>query len=96
MTANKIIILLAGIFLASILHGCTTSQSTTTATTEQSSTHKGRAQLWQENCNRCHNARSSKYYSDEQWDLAMHHMRIRGSLTAHETKAILEFLQSAN
>ena len=57
---------------------------------------KGRAQLWTENCMRCHNARSSKYYNDDQWDVAMMHMRIRGNLTAHETKSITEFLQSAN
>lgn len=57
---------------------------------------KGRAQLWSENCMKCHNARSSKYYNDEQWDVAMMHMRIRGNLTADETKSITEFLQSAN
>ena len=92
-TAIPLLILTA--VLSSILHGCATSDKMTPQT-PASSAHKGRTQLWQENCNGCHNARSSKYYSDEQWDVAMHHMRVRGSLTAHETREILEFLQFAN
>ena len=97
MIANQPFILLATLSLASLLQGCSAPQSdSATATTQQSSPHKGRTQLWQENCNLCHNARSSRYYSDEQWDIAMHHMRVRGYLTAHETREILEFFQSAN
>jgi hypothetical protein len=97
MSTSKIIFA-AGIVASFLfmLHGCTRSTSTATTSAADSSPHKGRTQLWQENCNRCHNARSSRYYGDEQWDVAMHHMRIRGSLTAHETRQILEFLQSAN
>ena len=95
MNVRNAFLLFVAICLTSILHGCATSTKTT-AQTQQFSIHKGRTQLWQENCNLCHNARSSKYYSDEQWDIAMHHMRVRGSLTAHETREILEFLQSAN
>ena len=57
---------------------------------------KGGSQLWSENCARCHNMRSPSNYSDAEWEVAMHHMRIRGRLTAEEHKAILEFLKSAN
>ncbi len=53
-------------------------------------------QLWAENCTRCHNNRSPAAYSDAQWEVAMHHMRIRANLTAEEHTKILEFLQSAN
>ena len=95
MNVCNAFLLFVAICLTPILHGCATSTKTT-AQTQQSSIHKGRTQLWQENCNLCHNARSSRYYSDEQWDIAMHHMRVRGYLTAHETREILEFLQSAN
>ena len=95
MNVCNAFLLFVAICLTPILHGCATSTKTT-AQTQQSSIHKGRTQLWQENCNLCHNARSSRYYSDEQWDIAMHHMRVRGSLTAHETREILEFLQAAN
>lgn len=55
---------------------------------------KGRAQLWAENCMRCHNARPSSYYSEGEWVIAMHHMRVRGYLTAAETQAITEFFRA--
>jgi nitrate/TMAO reductase-like tetraheme cytochrome c subunit len=57
---------------------------------------KGAAQLWAENCVRCHNVRSPSIYSDAEWDVAMHHMRIRANLTAEDSTKILEFLKSAN
>ena len=57
---------------------------------------KGGSQLWAENCLRCHNIRSPSAYSDAQWEVAMHHMRVRGNLTAEEHRSITEFLKSAN
>ena len=57
---------------------------------------KGGAQLWAESCVRCHNVRSPSTYSDAEWDVAMHHMRIRANLTADESARVLEFLKSAN
>jgi hypothetical protein len=57
---------------------------------------RGRTQMWTENCIRCHNARSPGYYSDREWQVAMHHMRVRCSITPKEYEAILGFLQSAN
>src|SRR5262249_49716917 len=76
----------------------TASNGTATATesnVEQQQT-KGGSQLWSENCARCHNMRPPTTYSDAEWGVAMHHMRIRAQLTAEEYKAILEFLKSAN
>jgi len=75
-----------------------TSNGTATATgsdVEQKQT-KGGSQLWSENCARCHNMRPPTTYSDAEWEVAMHHMRIRAQLSAEEYKAILEFLKSAN
>jgi hypothetical protein len=57
---------------------------------------KGGAQLWAENCGRCHNIRSPSSYSDMQWDVAVHDMRVRANLTGEEQRKILEFLKSAN
>lgn len=54
------------------------------------------ARLWAQNCSRCHNSRSPSDYSNEKWDVAMLHMRIRANLTADEHKKILEFLQAGN
>ena len=57
---------------------------------------RGRTQMWTENCIRCHNARAPGYYSDREWEVAMHHMRVRCSITKKEFDAVLSFLQSAN
>lgn len=56
----------------------------------------GGAEMWQNNCSRCHNFRDPGIYNDEQWSLAMQHMRVRGGLTGEEHDKILQFLQSAN
>ncbi|MCH7625216.1 MAG: hypothetical protein IIC83_04765 [Chloroflexi bacterium] len=56
----------------------------------------GGAQLWSENCVRCHNLRWPRERSDREWDLIVHHMRVRANLTAEEHRLILQFLQSAN
>lgn len=81
--------------------GCHTMHSEagdpkTTAVADAKPTGKGGAQLWAENCVRCHNIRSPSTYSDAEWEVSMHHMRIRGNLTAEEHKKVLEFLKSAN
>lgn len=88
--------------LALLVAGCRTSHTEhadaakpgTTALVADSG--KGGAQLWTENCIRCHNIRSPSIYSDAEWDVAMHHMRTRANLTAEEHRKILEFLKSAN
>ncbi len=57
---------------------------------------KGGAQLWAENCIRCHNLREPRERSDREWDIIMHHMRVRANLTAEEHRLISQFLLSAN
>lgn len=56
---------------------------------------KSGAQMWAENCNRCHNVRAPQSYSPAQWDVAMLHMRVRANLTGEEARKILEFLKSS-
>ena len=56
---------------------------------------KGRARLWAENCQRCHNARPATFYTLRQWEIAMHHMRVRAALTAEETRLITEFFRAS-
>ena len=53
-------------------------------------------ELWADNCTRCHNARPPEYYSDAQWDLIVHHMRLRADLTGEESRKVVEFLKAAN
>jgi hypothetical protein len=52
-------------------------------------------ELWSNNCLRCHNIRPPTMYSDAQWDVIVHHMRIRANITGQEQRAIVEFLKSA-
>jgi len=58
--------------------------------------NKSGAQLWGENCNRCHNAPDPRTYSDNQWDAALEHMRTKALLTDVEVKKVLIFLKSSN
>ena len=56
----------------------------------------GRAELWSITCNRCHNAWSPDQYNAAQWEVIMHHMRLRATLTAQEHRDILEFLKASS
>lgn len=100
MTSSPLVIL--GVAAAAfLLSGCRTardsrSSAEATNTAEALVAEKGGAQLWGDNCNRCHNIRSPGSYSDAHWDVAIHHMRVRANLTAEESEGILEFLNSAN
>jgi hypothetical protein len=66
------------------------------AGTTAAPTGKGGAELWAENCVRCHNIRSPSNYSPAQWEVVMMHMRVRANLTPEEHKKILEFLKAGS
>jgi cytochrome c2 len=86
------------IFCAALtwLIGCAANQDSgqVAAGTTPSAAEKSGAQLWAENCVRCHNIRSPSNYSPAQWEVVMMHMRVRANLTPQEHKKILEFLKS--
>jgi hypothetical protein len=52
-------------------------------------------ELWSNNCLRCHNIRPPTMYSNAQWDVIIHHMRLRANITGQEQRAIVEFLKSS-
>ena len=80
-----------------ILLGCNSSKNVKGEKSAVSGEEaKGSAQLWSENCARCHNMRSPSSYGDVQWEVAMHHMRVRADLTAEEHHRILEYLEASN
>jgi hypothetical protein len=82
------------------------ASASSTATTRPASTadaaggtraaRESGAQLWAENCMRCHNLRSPETYSSAQWEVAVHHMRLRANLTGEEAQKITTFLKSAS
>lgn len=64
--------------------------------TPEEITMKSGAQLWAENCTRCHNAPDPHTYSDDQWDAGTEHMRQKALLTDAEITRIRDFLKAAN
>ena len=85
--------------LGALLAGCVSDSnkpSESASAGAEVASEKGGAQLWAENCSRCHNVRSPKRFSDSQWQVITHHMRLRANLTGQETRAITEFLQSSD
>ena len=85
---GKVLALLAGLMIG----GCAGPETGTA----KAPASKGAARLWAENCNRCHNIRPAGEFSDAQWDVIMHHMRVRANLTGEEHRQILTFLKASN
>ncbi len=52
-------------------------------------------ELWSNNCLRCHNIRPATMYGNAQWNVIVHHMRVRANITGQEQRAIAEFLKSS-
>jgi hypothetical protein len=59
----------------------------------QSVADKSGAQLWGENCQRCHNTPTPSSFSSDQWETIGMHMQTRALITEQERKKIVEFLQ---
>ena len=57
---------------------------------------KSGAQLWAENCQRCHNTPSPSAFAGEQWKTVGMHMQTRAMLTNNERDKIIDFMQSMN
>jgi cytochrome c2 len=79
-----IMIGLLGIVSAVTITGCKASEAVTSKTG---------AQLWGENCRRCHNAPDPNTFSPEQWKTVGMHMQTRALLTNEERDKIIAFLQ---
>ncbi len=80
VTAIGIIIILIGL----IFNSCGVSQKIEA---------KSGAQLWAENCQRCHNTPSPGAFSPEQWETVGMHMQTRALLTDKERDKIVAFLK---
>lgn len=71
------------------------ANTSTSATSSDSYMGLTGEELWSNNCLRCHNIRPPTMYSNAQWDVIVHHMRLRANITGQEQRAIVEFLKSA-
>ena len=85
---NKKITLIAFFLIAAsvavILNGCKASEQVTA---------KSGAQLWAENCQRCHNTPSPSTFSHDQWETIGIHMQSRALITDQEKEKIVAFLK---
>jgi cytochrome c2 len=83
VTILSMLMLMIGLMVV-VLNSCTASQKITM---------KSGAQLWGENCQRCHNTPSSSTFSPEQWETVGLHMQSRALLTDTEREKIVAFLK---
>ena len=72
-----------GILVILILNSCVESQRVAA---------KSGAQLWAENCQRCHNTPSPNSFSHDQWITIGMHMQTRAQITDKEREKIVSFL----
>ncbi len=85
-----------------LVESCKTSEKTSDKSTVSSNEGvpavdvKSGAQLWGENCVRCHNAPPPQAYSNEQWNVIGKHMRIRANISQKEMDNIIDFIKSSN
>jgi len=82
---NKTWVVIAGavIIMSIIMNSCVESKMVAA---------KSGAQLWAENCQRCHNTPSPTSFSHEQWVTVGMHMQTRAQLTDKERDKIIAFL----
>jgi cytochrome c1 len=82
---NKTWAMIAGavIVMSIIINSCAENQKIAA---------KSGAQLWAENCQRCHNTPSPASFSHEQWVTVGMHMQTRAQLTDKERDKIIAFL----
>jgi cytochrome c5 len=102
------VVAFGGILAGVVLYGCESAQSPSAAPNVAPATQpasfalfgpppqEGGAQLWADNCMRCHNGRPPEEFSGAQWDTIVHHMRLRANLTGEEAREIVAFLKASN
>ncbi|MCH7493286.1 cytochrome c [bacterium] len=54
------------------------------------------AQVWAYTCNRCHNLRDPREFTDIEWKVVVAHMKVRAGLTGRDADDILAFLKASN
>jgi mono/diheme cytochrome c family protein len=84
--------------IAAIVLGILTALTLESCSAEQVATYKNKsgAQLWGENCIRCHNTPSPAAYNDTDWNTIGLHMQVRANLSKEQAQKIFDFIKSAN
>ena len=88
---KKSIIIISTLFVL-----ITSAVLTTGCSVSQKIADKSGAQLWGENCSRCHNAPGPGEFNNDNWEIVGMHMQVRANLTETDVKKVVDFLKSAN
>lgn len=83
LTILSLLVILTGSMMM-MLNSCAVSQKVAA---------KSGAQLWAENCQRCHNTPSPSTFSPEKWETIGLHMQSRALITETEKEKIVAFLK---
>lgn len=100
----------AAIMAAALLNvgGCATHPATKTASTAKPASlpwpltihdpakHQTGAELWAENCMRCHELRSPAQYKPGEWGVIIDYMRLKAGLTGEQARKIERFLKESS
>ncbi len=81
------------------LTSCNSLKSKTDTEPSQNNTvvmEEGGAQLWGNNCMRCHNIPPPNAYNDIEWDAIVNHMQKVGGFTVEDADKIADFLKASN
>lgn len=54
------------------------------------------AQVWAQNCTRCHQPRNPSERTDRDWSTIIQHMRVRANLTKAEAAAVAAYFRAVN
>jgi len=84
--------------ISTVVLGIITVFTLQSCSAEQVAAYKNNsgAQLWGENCIRCHNIPSPSSFNDTDWSTIELHMKVRANLTKVQADKIFEFIKSAN
>ena len=96
---KKIVILIGIIIFITIgfnLSSCTSTKTVTSNVSDDTQNIALGAQLWSNNCIRCHNLPSPSAYNDKEWSAITNHMQKVAGLTVSDADKILAFMKSAN
>jgi hypothetical protein len=91
---NFLFAALCALICAAAVIGCASSNSSSTGLAFlPPAPERTGAQLWGDNCKRCHWTRPPGEFGPGQWAAITAHMRLRADLTGQEQQKITAFLQ---
>lgn len=83
--------------LVSLLSGGVVSKGSAQTPDEELSARISQgAEIYSRNCQRCHNLRGAREWTDRQWIIILQHMETRANLTHRRTMLVRDFLLASN